>query len=867
MNRFARKIWAIGLVLLIPIQMSPFSLEEIVRYSNDALPGDEYGLNLTTDKYRYGIGENVTITIRNKGNHTLYWPGYPVNWVIFDDNHNLVRMAGPSLYLVIIPLGPGDSTNVAWNQTYRTYNESFELVPPNGEQVPAGVYHANTTIYCEDCGEDVISLNGTVEFIIGEEAMPPVADAGPDQTVFENSIVNLNGSSSQGSKGLTIFGKNLMVNSEAPGSESGSKQFLNIAVDGKGVLHVFWCQIIAGKGRFVFYARSKDQGHTFEQRLVANKSLGGSIVHCNLQAEVDSNDFIHVMWLDPSDLDNYLIYHSVSTDGGDTFSLPTPLDYGNYTMNGNMEVDSNGIIHAVIYEMKNNLFHIKSEDGGVSFSDPTRINDVEGTCGNGWIAVDLNGNVHAVYLDYRRFPSKAHDLYYSISTDGGTTFKEGVLILEGDGIVHPMLVVDSKGNLHVVWREYGGLKDAIYYSMSLDNGDSFQPKVKIAENDRLQPPRMAIGHDNLPQIVWSEWGGIPRFHSTNYTKMIENGSFQSTVSVNDGGSLPMNYGANIDVDSNGTAHVVLVDDRNGKYESDIFYARSTLGHARIESYEWDVNNYFDSDGDGNLTNDVDATGPTPSWTYGDDGAYTVTLNVTDETGKWDTDTVNMTVLNVNPSILDLSSWTESVNASILFRITGEKWHNVEFLLFEDGTEIGYANITRCPGSPNDQMVSPADFPIDFSKTYSAIAYYTPEDDPINGQIWGATPAWFILRFDDEERRIHHTFNVRHKDTWVWHIEYMNQYFPLPTVTLETTAYDPGSDDLTFTWNWGDRTTTEHIYYNNGMGPDPYPSPDLNPISITDAAKHTYASGGSYAIILTVMDDDGGITSYSISWTI
>lgn len=225
--------------------------------------------------------------------------------------------------------------------------------------------------------------------------------------------------------------------------------------------------------------------------------------------------------------------------------------------------------------------------------------------------------------------------------------------------------------------------------------------------------------------------------------------------------------------------------------------------------------------------------------------------------------INVGIHNVDPTILDISWEASGGDGSVLFRIAGEKWHNVEVHLFEDDVGIGYANITRYPGSPNDQMVSLADISIDFTKTYSATAYYTPEDDPVNGQEWGATPAWLILKFDNEEKRIHHTFNVRHEETWVWNIEDMNQYFPLLTVTFEAIADDPGSDDLTFLWDFGDGTHDEHIYYNNGLSPDPYPSPDVNPIIVTDLTLHGYSSAGTYTIILTVTDDDDGEIAVSI----
>jgi hypothetical protein len=174
--------------------------------------------------------------------------------------------------------------------------------------------------------------------------------------------------------------------------------------------------------------------------------------------------------------------------------------------------------------------------------------------------------------------------------------------------------------------------------------------------------------------------------------------------------------------------------------------------GNITKYEWDFDADVDSDGDGNSTNDVDVKGPTPTHIYGDNGVFIVTLKVTDDQNLTDTNTCNITVLNVAPIIDPIQEYT------------------------------------------------------------------------------------------------------------------INEY---ESMTLIGHAIDPGSDDLTFTWNWGytpwsDKTT---VYYNDGLNPDPYPSPTINPRNITENATCQYGDNGVFTVTLTVSDDDGGSTMISTNITV
>lgn len=231
------------------------------------------------------------------------------------------------------------------------------------------------------------------------------------------------------------------------------------------------------------------------------------------------------------------------------------------------------------------------------------------------------------------------------------------------------------------------------------------------------------------------------------------------------------------------------------------------------------------------------------------------------------DTLTVTVANVDPVATGTLDATVASIADVILRVAGEKWHDVTLIMMRDSEETGRLFVVRMPGSPDDQAVTLSEVVLLDESVNIARVVYTPEDDPVNGQPNGANPVWVVLRLENgTEITYHHTFNVEHPGTYVWDVDFEG----VPTTggairaSITTDVTDPGSDDILISIDWGDGTLEFRTYYADGLGPDPFPSPGGRPVSLTDLAVHEYLAAATYVVTLTIADDDDGITVLSFT---
>jgi hypothetical protein len=220
----------------------------------------------------------------------------------------------------------------------------------------------------------------------------------------------------------------------------------------KGNLYVAWSRFDEYGSKkpedktHIYFSRSKDGGKTFSAAhrisqtpgdcLDSSKTVMGAVPAVGPKGEV------YVIWAGPRG-----ISFVKSADGGFTFGkeqalteTPGGWDFsvkGIFRCNGmpSIGVDlsdgpNRGTIHVNWADLRNDdpdIFHMKSSDGGETWTKPLRVNDDPVKNGKEqfftWMAVDpVDGSVNMIFFDRRDGDETKTSMTLARSVDGGKTF-------------------------------------------------------------------------------------------------------------------------------------------------------------------------------------------------------------------------------------------------------------------------------------------------------------------------------------------------------------------------------------------------------------------------------------------------------------
>ena len=204
----------------------------------------------------------------------------------------------------------------------------------------------------------------------------------------------------------------------------------------------------------------------------------------------DSNG-IHVILLKRKVHEQYALYSLNSFDGGkswrsDSIFTEYSSSYPSIASNGNTLYVA-WVVNFEESPKNSDIYFAKSDDGGISWSRPTKLtNDAkESTMPD--IAVEGN-NIHVVWADAKDAGKFEHrDIYYIRSFDGGKTWlsvKRLTYLQDRAAYTHqstvfwPSVAVNGE-SLHVVWVGSKGNSYSTFYKKSPDNGNRWSADKQI----------------------------------------------------------------------------------------------------------------------------------------------------------------------------------------------------------------------------------------------------------------------------------------------------------------------------------------------------------------------------------------------------
>ncbi len=259
---------------------------------------------------------------------------------------------------------------------------------------------------------------------------------------------------------------------------------------------------------------------------------------------------------------------------------------------------------------------------------------------------------------------------------------------------------------------------------------------------------------------------------------------------------------------------------------------------------------------------TDTGGGTWSWSFGTNDGPTqsgpVTITATDDKAESGSVTFALTVNNVPPSVVFNAagsdvSLAEGETASAVFDFSDPGWADTYTSLFSWGGFLGTLPgttlvVTQGPPADLGTASSTKQYGDDGAFTVSATV---TDDDGGSGSHSAAVSVTNVSPTATID--LAGTTLINGVPTFV-----ANEGVPVPFKGRST---DPGSDDLTLTWSWGDGPPVPDVttlYLNDsGVGPDPDPSPSVNPRDVTEDQPHAFSAACFYTVVFDSRDDDGG----------
>ena len=292
----------------------------------------------------------------------------------------------------------------------------------------------------------------------------------------------------------------------------------HLAKDPKGNIVLSWIKKLDSTQSVYCYALSMDNGHSFEKTITIP---GSENIHPNGEnmpkVIFKASGEIIAAWpaANPNAKNKYsdIIFYTQSFDEGQTWTERKKLviDTAGYDQRYfDMAILSNGEAAMVWLDNRKNTTHegsglfFASTKGENGFQNEHIVAEPACECCRTALLVDSKNNIHLVYRAILN--DSIRDMVHAWSTDNGKTFSSPKEISHDEWVVYGCphtgpAITENKNGLHFSWFT-GGDGAGVYYSQSVDNGQTFSPRRTITGSGSRHSQIAAIGENTA--TVWNE---------------------------------------------------------------------------------------------------------------------------------------------------------------------------------------------------------------------------------------------------------------------------------------------------------------------------------------------------------------------------
>lgn len=238
---------------------------------------------------------------------------------------------------------------------------------------------------------------------------------------------------------------------------------------------------------------------TFNPQLVPVSSSDFAAVQF-AQVDIDAQGNVHVTFFGSKNNRDYALWHSISTNGGTTFSTPAKITDAHVPRFSSDESNPN------IVGISNQRF----------YPCPQFVIDKSNTASHGNLYLTWTANG----ITQRGIDGQ--DIYFTRSTNNGATWSTPTIINDdpkGTGLhqFYPSMIVNNKGVLTVTWydrrNDPNNVETHYYMAHSLNGGVSFTPNVPVSTTpsnfSTIGNRNNRFGIGEYTQVVTTDHYAIP----------------------------------------------------------------------------------------------------------------------------------------------------------------------------------------------------------------------------------------------------------------------------------------------------------------------------------------------------------------------